>query len=121
MLYLPVGLVLFILRTILALSVILIGCSLSDTRIIQNVVNKVACLTLGITVTVENPEKKENVEVYVSNNLSIFDHLAVHTATGSVSVSHFSNFDTLQLTRRIAARRSNAPSLVERLRTSLLW
>ncbi|EFA08762.1 lipid droplet-regulating VLDL assembly factor AUP1 [Tribolium castaneum] len=84
-LYLPVGIVLFILRTILALSVVLIGCSLSDTRIIHKLVNKIACLTLGITVTVENPDKKENVEVYISNNLSIFDHLAVHTATGSVS------------------------------------
>lgn len=71
------------------MSVILIGCSLSDSRIIQNIVNKVACLTLGITVTVENPDKKENVEVYISNNVSIFDHLAVHTATGSVSVGLF--------------------------------
>jgi ancient ubiquitous protein 1 len=86
-LYLPVGIVLFILRTILALSVVLIGCSLSDTRIIHKLVNKIACLALGITVTVENPDEKENVEVYISNNLSILDHLAVHTATGSVSVS----------------------------------
>jgi ancient ubiquitous protein 1 len=84
-LYLPVGIVLFILRTILALSVVLIGCSLSDTRIIHKLVNKIACLALGITVTVENPDEKENVEVYISNNLSILDHLAVHTATGSVS------------------------------------
>ncbi|XP_044270985.1 lipid droplet-regulating VLDL assembly factor AUP1-like [Tribolium madens] len=84
-LYLPVGIILFILRTILALSVVLIGCCLSDTRIIHKLVNKFACLTLGITVTVENPDKKENVEVYISNNVSIFDHLAVHTATGSVS------------------------------------
>lgn len=87
MLYLPVGIILFILRTVIALIVVLIGCTLSDTQIIHKLVNKIACLTLGITVTVENPERKENVEVYVSNNLSIFDHLAVHTATGSVSVS----------------------------------
>ncbi|RZC32484.1 ancient ubiquitous protein 1-like, partial [Asbolus verrucosus] len=84
-LYLPIGLVLFILRTILVLGVVLIGCSLSDTSVIHKFVNKIACLALGITVAVENPDKKENVEVYISNSLSIFDHLAVHTATGSVS------------------------------------
>lgn len=86
LLYLPLGLVLFVLRTILALSVILIGCSLQDTQVIHKLVNKIACLTLGINVTVENPDKKENVQVFISNCVSHFDHLAVHTATGSVSV-----------------------------------
>lgn len=46
------------------------------------------CYVLGISVNVKNPKQREDVEVYVSNCLSHFDHLAVHTATRAVMVNY---------------------------------
>lgn len=45
------------------------------------------CATLGITVDVENLDKQENVQVYVSNHVTPFDQLVVHLQTGSVTVN----------------------------------
>lgn len=86
-LYSPVGFCLVIIRCIiLSLSVIL-RLILPESTIIQKLSNKLACIGFGISVSVENSKVDENVEAYVSNNISIFDHLAVSYAIGSISVS----------------------------------
>ncbi|KAK9877829.1 hypothetical protein WA026_020062 [Henosepilachna vigintioctopunctata] len=82
--YLPIGITLFILRSILAISVFLLGFVLPDVPLIRKIINKSTCLSLGITVGVENIEKKEAVSVYISNCLSLFDSLAVNFVTGAV-------------------------------------
>ncbi|XP_023013564.2 lipid droplet-regulating VLDL assembly factor AUP1 [Leptinotarsa decemlineata] len=87
LLYSPVGLFIFILRAILLLGLFILGQVLPDTPASQKIINKIACLSLGISVSIENPRKKDNVDVYISNSLSIFDQLAVCSATGSVSPS----------------------------------
>lgn len=86
-LYLPFGLLLFLLRTVVLLILFLLANVLPESTVSYKLLNKIACLALGISVSVENPKTKENVDVYISNNLTIFDHLAVCNATGAVSVS----------------------------------
>lgn len=85
--YLPVGLILILLRCCLLLFLFLICQFLPDTPRVQKFVNKLACLGLGIFVHVENPKVKEKVHVYISNSVSVFDQVAVCNATGSVSPS----------------------------------
>uniref|UniRef100_V5GFZ1 Lipid droplet-regulating VLDL assembly factor AUP1 n=1 Tax=Anoplophora glabripennis TaxID=217634 RepID=V5GFZ1_ANOGL len=84
-LFLPFGLVFFLLRIILILSLFILGYVVSDTGASQKILNKIATLAFGISVSIENPKKKENVDMYVSNSMSIFDHLAVNVATGAVA------------------------------------
>ncbi|XP_044754309.1 lipid droplet-regulating VLDL assembly factor AUP1-like [Coccinella septempunctata] len=83
--YLPLGLILYLLRCLLATVVFLLGYLLPDTPFSRNIINKITCLSLGITVTVENIEKRENVEVYIGNSLSLLDGLVVHQATKAIS------------------------------------
>ncbi|CAH0546455.1 unnamed protein product [Brassicogethes aeneus] len=83
--YAPFGVILFILRIILLIGLLICGSILSETQLIQKFLNKIACLSLGIIVQVENPEAKENVNVYISNSVSLFDHLALQAATGSLT------------------------------------
>lgn len=85
--YLPLGLIFYLLRIVLAIIVFLLGCVLPDAPFSRNIINKITCLSLGISVTVENIEKRENVDVYISNSLSLFDGLAIHQATKALSVS----------------------------------
>lgn len=59
---------------------------LPSTPPAQTFLNNLACVCFGITVSVENQRKKENVEVFVSNSLSIFDHVAVSKAVGPILV-----------------------------------
>ncbi|CAG9861905.1 unnamed protein product [Phyllotreta striolata] len=86
-LYCPIGLILILLRSILLLGLFILGQVLPDTPAPQKFINKIACLSLGISIHIENPKSKENVNVYVSNSLSIFDQIAVCSATGAVSPS----------------------------------
>ncbi|CAH1115374.1 unnamed protein product [Psylliodes chrysocephalus] len=86
-LYLPIGLILILLRSVLLLGLFILGQVLPDTSVSQKLINKIACLGLGISIHIENPKSKENVNVYVSNSLSIFDQIAVCSATGAVSPS----------------------------------
>nr|CAH7732974.1 unnamed protein product [Callosobruchus chinensis] len=55
-----------------------------ETVPFRKFINKITCMALGIAVTVENPKAKENVGVFVSNNLSVFDHVAVQKVTNAV-------------------------------------
>lgn len=83
-LYAPIGLLFLILRSILMLVFFILGQILPSTPPAQAFLNNLACICFGITVSVENPRKKENVEVFVSNSLSIFDHVAVSKAVGPI-------------------------------------
>lgn len=86
--YLPVGLTLLLLRCVLVLFLILFGQVLPDSPVVQAFLNNLACLCFGITVSVENKKKKENMEVYISNSLSMFDHVAINKAIGYVFPLH---------------------------------
>ncbi|XP_072378485.1 lipid droplet-regulating VLDL assembly factor AUP1-like [Diabrotica undecimpunctata] len=86
-LYLPVGLVLILLRSFILLSLFLITQVLPDTPVSQKLINRIACVGLGISIHVENPKVKDNVHMYISNSLSIFDQIAVCSASGAVSPS----------------------------------
>lgn len=97
-LYLPFGLLLFLLRGIILLVLLVLGnLGLPESTASYKLLNKIACLALGISVNVENLKAKENVDVYISNNVSKFDHLAVCNATGSVSVSSFDVYFLLNM------------------------
>lgn len=85
--YSPIGCGLLILRSIILSLLFIIRLILPDSTILQKLSNKLACIGLGISVSVENSKVDENVEAYISNNVSIFDHLAVSHAIGSISVS----------------------------------
>lgn len=84
--YLPLGIVLTVLRTLLGILIFIVGHILPDAHIIRNVLSRLLCFTFGVVVTVENPDKREDVEAFISNQISIFDHLVVHSATDSVTV-----------------------------------
>lgn len=86
LLYLPFGIILCIVRLLIALVVVILGHILPNTDVFQHLLFKLTCYVLGVTVNIKNPKQKEDVEVYVSNCLSHFDHLAVYAATGAVTV-----------------------------------
>lgn len=68
------------------LLVLVLGYILPNTEVLQHILYKLTCCVLGITVNVKNPKQREEVEVYVSNCVSNFDHLAVHGVTRAVMV-----------------------------------
>ncbi|KAF5279756.1 hypothetical protein FQA39_LY05446 [Lamprigera yunnana] len=82
--YLPFGLILLLLRTIVGIQVFVFGFLLPDVPVIQRILCKLLRATLGIRTYVENAESKENCIVYVSNYVSPFDHLVIHSVTGAV-------------------------------------
>lgn len=87
MVYTPVGLVLLVGRVLLGLLVLLLAYLLPDTLAIQRILNKLLCATFGIYVDINNPEKREDVPVYMSNYVSPLDYLAVRSVTSCVTVS----------------------------------
>lgn len=86
-LYAPLGICLFILRSIILSLLFIILHILPESPSLQKFCNKIACIGLGISVSLDNTKIDENVEAYVSNNVSLFDHLAVSQAVRSFSVS----------------------------------
>ncbi|XP_066251167.1 lipid droplet-regulating VLDL assembly factor AUP1-like [Euwallacea similis] len=82
--YFPVGLIILALRCLLAIVFMFLGQVLPSTPPVQTFLNNLACICFGITVSVENKKKKENVEVFVSNSLSLFDHVAITKAVGNL-------------------------------------
>ncbi|KAL3276256.1 hypothetical protein HHI36_020971 [Cryptolaemus montrouzieri] len=124
--YLPLGIILFCLRCVLALSVFLLGYALPDVPFARKVINKFTCLSLGISVCIENIERKENVDLYISNSLSCLDSLAVNLATNAISsgpklqpllskslgmfdFGNSSNIDTLKQNIQLIQSREKAP------------
>ncbi|CAH1998004.1 unnamed protein product [Acanthoscelides obtectus] len=83
-LYIPLGVIILLLRIIVLLCAMLLGYILPETVPCRKFINKITCMALGIAVTIENPKAKENVGVFVSNNLSVFDHVAVQSVTDAV-------------------------------------
>lgn len=86
-LYAPFGLCLFIIRSIILSLLFIFLHILPESPSLQKFCNKIACIGLGISVSLDNTKIDDNVEAYVSNNVSIFDHLAVSQAVRTVSVS----------------------------------
>lgn len=82
--YFPFGVILLLLRSVLALFLVIFGQVLPDTQVTQNFLYNLACICFGITVSVDNLKQKENVSVYIGNYLSILDHLAVSKALGFI-------------------------------------
>lgn len=54
---------------------------------LQKLYNKITCIGLGISINLGNSKIDKNVDAYISNNLSLFDYLAVSQAATCVSVS----------------------------------
>lgn len=86
-LYIPFGLCIVFIRSILLCFLYIIHHILPESPGFQKLCNKIACLGLGISVNWDKTKVDEHVEAYVSNSISIFDHLALSNAVGSVSVS----------------------------------
>lgn len=84
-LYLPFGILLLLLRAILGIQVFVFGFLLPDIPVIQKLLCKLFCATLGIIVCKENGNEKKNVDVYITNFISPFDHLVIHSQTGAVT------------------------------------
>nr|CAH7742312.1 unnamed protein product [Callosobruchus chinensis] len=100
-LYIPLGVIILLLRIIVLFCAMLLSYVIPETVPFRKFINKITCMALGIAVTVENPKAKENVGVFVSNNLSVFDHVAVQKVTNAVmpmktvleQIVKFNNFD----------------------------
>nr|CAI5849178.1 unnamed protein product [Callosobruchus analis] len=100
-LYIPLGIIILLLRIIVLFCAMLLSYVIPETVPFRKFINKITCMALGIAVTVENPKAKENVGVFVSNNLSVFDHVAVQNVTNAVMANEnaleqivkFNNFD----------------------------
>ncbi|KAL1491482.1 hypothetical protein ABEB36_012073 [Hypothenemus hampei] len=84
LLYFPLGVVFFLFRGTFALALVILAQVLPNSPPVNSFLNNLACLCFGITVSVENQKRKENVEVFVSNSLSLFDHIAVSKAIGTI-------------------------------------
>lgn len=83
----PFGICIILIRTILLCFLYIIHHIFPEYPGFQKLCNKIACIGLGISVIWDKTKIDENVEAYVSNSISIFDHLVVSNAAGSVSVS----------------------------------
>ncbi|XP_017774099.1 PREDICTED: ancient ubiquitous protein 1-like [Nicrophorus vespilloides] len=92
LLYLPFGIILFLFRLIVFLPVFLFCSILPNTNLVQGLLLKLVCFCLGIAINIENNEKKEDVDAYISNNISILDHIVMKILTGSTKPS--SEIDT---------------------------
>lgn len=74
------------MRTALGLLLILSGYVLPDLKVLNVVFHKLICFTLGISISVENLERKEDVDAYISNQVSVLDHLVLNSVTGCLTV-----------------------------------
>lgn len=86
-LYIPFGICIVLIRSILLCFLYIIHHILPESPGFQKLYNKIACIGLGISVNWDKSKVDENVEAYVGNSTSLFDHLAISNAVGSVSVS----------------------------------
>ncbi|XP_060535791.1 lipid droplet-regulating VLDL assembly factor AUP1-like [Cylas formicarius] len=86
-LYFPIGLILLIIRGFFVLCFIIVNQTFPDSPFTEKLLNKLASLSFGISISVDNPKQLEKVDFYITNHTSIFDQLVVHITTGSVSPS----------------------------------
>lgn len=77
--YAPIGIIIFILRICIGLHVFLIASILPRFSILRRVVLRVMYIILGIVITSEGSENRDDdVGVLVANHVSVCDHLAVN-------------------------------------------
>ncbi|KAL4149566.1 hypothetical protein QTP88_003493 [Uroleucon formosanum] len=81
--YFPFGVILVVLRVFIAINAILLTVILSNYPNIRRPLLKVMSGVLGLIVVEKNNSSIKNSRVLVSNYLSLFDHIALHLATGS--------------------------------------
>lgn len=85
-LYFPFGLVLALARLILATIVVLLSFALPNYKFFHDLLHKSMCIACGLSVNIKTSDKTkiEGANLYVSNHVSILDHLAVHSVTDAV-------------------------------------
>lgn len=81
--YFPFGVILVVLRVFIAINAILLTVLLSNYPNIRRPLLKVISGVLGLIVVEKENSSLKNSRVLVSNYLSLFDHIALHLATGS--------------------------------------
>jgi len=91
-LYMPVGVVLALIRVFVSLQAYLLALLLliPELSFIRGFVLRVIGLVLGIFIIEENPSQRDkNVRVLVANHITILDHIPVHLLTGCFSPSRW--------------------------------
>ncbi|KAL5234135.1 hypothetical protein ACI65C_001545 [Semiaphis heraclei] len=81
--YFPFGVILAVLRVFIAVNALLLTVMLSNYPNIRRPLLKVMSGVLGLIVVEKENSSTKNSRVLVSNYLSLFDHIALHLATGS--------------------------------------
>ncbi|XP_038071334.1 lipid droplet-regulating VLDL assembly factor AUP1-like [Patiria miniata] len=85
LLYMPLGLILTVLRIFLGFHVFIISCLLPRSWLIRRVVLRVMCLFLGLAISHEGLEKRDRAaKVIVANHVSVFDHVTIGLVIPSV-------------------------------------
>lgn len=93
MIYIPVGVALFILRTILALLLYFTTFILPNAPIFHSIVYKLTYIILGIIINVENIDKKEEVDALISNKVTHFDSVVINSLAKCITVKIFNYFE----------------------------
>lgn len=88
MIYIPVGVALFVLRTILALLLYFTTFILPNVPIFHSIVYKLTYIVLGIIINVENIDKKEEVDAFISNKVTHFDSVVINSLAKCVTVRY---------------------------------
>ncbi|KRT82808.1 hypothetical protein AMK59_3061 [Oryctes borbonicus] len=91
LIYIPVGITLFILRTLLALLLYFTSFILPNAPIFHNIVYKLSYISLGIIVNVENIEKKEEADGIVTNKVSYFDSMVINSVAKCITPGIYLN------------------------------
>lgn len=81
--YFPFGVILVVLRVFIAINALLLTVMLSNYPNIRRPLLKIMSGVLGLVVVEKENSSIKNSRVLVSNYLSLFDHIALHLATGS--------------------------------------
>ncbi|XP_060879953.1 lipid droplet-regulating VLDL assembly factor AUP1-like [Metopolophium dirhodum] len=81
--YFPFGVILVVLRVFIAINALLLTVMLSNYPNIRRPLLKIMSGVLGLIVVEKENSSTKNSRVLVSNYLSLFDHIALHLATGS--------------------------------------
>ncbi|CAI6368244.1 unnamed protein product [Macrosiphum euphorbiae] len=81
--YFPFGVILVVLRVFIAINALLLTVILSNYPNIRRPLLKIMSGVLGLIVVEKENSSIKNSRVLVSNYLSLFDHIALHLATGS--------------------------------------
>ncbi|XP_022086637.1 ancient ubiquitous protein 1-like isoform X2 [Acanthaster planci] len=83
--YMPLGLILTVLRIFLGFHVFIVSCLLPRASLIRRVILRVMCLLLGLVVSHEGLEQRDKAaKVIVANHVSVFDHVTIGLVVPSI-------------------------------------